>query len=848
MSSSQNRSQAKSRTDGQLLCLLTAIAYGLFTLLPGSNSLMVLWPWVFVWQVTLALPFIWLLWQLWHKPSSNFRLGNGWDWGAGLTVLGIGLTTILAEFPQQARWYGWAALCGVAALYALSGWLTCSRRWYALLVFQAGLGIAFIVLSLGLWIGQTYLPELDRLQTLQQYGVVAEFNFGYTSLRNWHPIGHQNYVAGYLMLILPLLAGFSLIQKGWRRWIWLAGLGLGLVDLYTTSSRGGFLGLAVLGVATFLLALWRSQLPKLWLWLSGLGFAGILLLLVWTNSRLRSLIQGVLTGQSGGEVAYRLITNLIGWRMGADQPLTGVGLGGVPIVYQEYRPAWAGREAELAFQLHSSPAQLWGEMGVWGLLIPLVAIGLLVSSSYRWATQSSPRPHQVLVWSLLGGLLAYTVMSLTDYQLDNLCISGALIIFLAALAHEFRQPLETDSQTGDRLHKWLFGLLAGFFLVVQLWLVPVHRAWAISNSGFAALNRGEFAVFVDRLKTSHQLAPWEPYYAYQLAWNLGEASYQTASNPAQSAALRQEAIEWFERAIAISPYQEFGYSNLGWLQVQENPAAAVQAFARSAQLVPAKQGVFFGLGFSLLLEGQRDLAVEALTLEALRHPLLITSPVWQSGILSTVYGPVMQSLEQRYTALLEQAENNELIRYLHQSRGSLRWWRGDLAAARQDWQAVDSSLGQALIALEQNQLSPAAVNALPNSPGKYAILAWLQPDQRIEYLERAWVSAPDDLPQLDEALPPETIIQQLAETMDAADSLKGWLRTAPTWNPRSNRLGFGALSRHIDGPLPTDYYPRTERLPMSHFFDSLFDSSSYRPQLEQSLQAERDRLIQQTLR
>ena len=209
--------------DGNLIGMLSVSFYVLFTLLPSSHSLMVSWPWVVVWQVALVLPIVWLLWQLWFKPLAQFKLGSGLDWPIALLVIGLGTSTLFAEFPNQALWSSWAALGGIAALYALSGWLKTPQQAISLLKFQASLGIAFVLVSLGLWLSQTYLPELERLSTLEAYGVSQQFNFGLTSLRNWYPLGHQNYVAGYLVLILPLLFGLAITDKGWQRWLWISG-------------------------------------------------------------------------------------------------------------------------------------------------------------------------------------------------------------------------------------------------------------------------------------------------------------------------------------------------------------------------------------------------------------------------------------------------------------------------------------------------------------------------------------------------------------------------------------------------------------------------------------------------
>ena len=91
---------APEASDGTLLALLMAAFYVIFTLVPGSSTLIVSWPWVFLWQVGLTLPMLWLLWQLWHRPLG--RLGSGFDWVALLAVVGLGVSTLGAEFAAQA--------------------------------------------------------------------------------------------------------------------------------------------------------------------------------------------------------------------------------------------------------------------------------------------------------------------------------------------------------------------------------------------------------------------------------------------------------------------------------------------------------------------------------------------------------------------------------------------------------------------------------------------------------------------------------------------------------------------------------------------------------------------------
>lgn len=839
------KSTAQDPSDGTLLALLTAAFYVIFTLLPGSSTLMVSWPWVFLWQVGLTLPLLWLLWQLWYRPVA--RLGHGLDWVVVLAIAGLVISTLGAEFPAQARWYTWAAVGAIAALYAIAAWLRYTQRIYTLLRCQGYLALAFILLSLSLWITQIYWPELARLATIQSYGVDQPFTFQLTSLRNWQPIGHQNYVAGYLVLVLPLLAALAWVDRGWHRWLWLGGLGLGLLDLYTTSSRGGWLALMVTGLLAVGISLFYTRLSSpLALALGGTAL-GLLGLGLFGNPRLRQVLGNLAEGNfAGGELSYRAVTNAVGWRMGLSHPWTGVGPGSVPLVYQQYRPSWAGREAELQFQLHSTPAQLWGEFGLWGVVVPLALVLVLAVLTVRWmrrGAQDTPAGlPPVLAWSLLAGLVAFGLMGLTDYQLDIPAIAGTLALYLAVLARTFQPAVLLSSSpeklsTAPRRHRWLAGAGLGLTLAMTLWLVPGHRAWSLSSAGFSALTDQppDIDRFADQLTQAHALAPWEPYYPYQLGYHLGEFALQSSDNPTLRQTLLTDAIAWFQTGNAAVPYQEFGQSNLGWLQIENGQFDQAQAsFTRAIALVPAKMGVFFGLGVACLQAGDFDCATAALTLEILRHPALLTSPLWRLNPFNALYPAVLVQLEQRYGELISQAQDSDFERFLHQARGSLRWWRGDLAGATDDWQLYGGDLQEGFLRLAEDQ--PVDVTSWPETPAKYAILAWQIPDQRQELLARAWVTQPEDIDDLSQALPPPQVIEQLTASMESATDFADWLqRTAPSWQPRSERLGFGVLSRHIDGPNPSDFLPRVENIPVVQFFEPLFPSPVFYPALDNAL-------------
>lgn len=805
----------------RLWLLLTAFLYAIFTLMADSHSLMVQWPWVAIWQIGLLCPILWLLSQIWHHKSLT-GLGNGFDLITGIIVLGLIISSLFSPFPNQARWYSWAAIGIICALYALHQWIITDnspQRRYAILSFQGYLSVAFIIISLFLWTSQTLSPELARIRELQQNGVEISFDFSVLELRNWAPLGHQNYVAGFLVLALPLLLGLAILAKNWQRWLWFTGIGLGILDLYTTSSRGGWLGLIGVCVVGLGILIFRSEIPRLWLGLGGLATLLFLLLVIFANNRLKTVITSLVQGGGDNEFSYRWINTLIGGQMGSENFLTGIGLGNVPITYQHYRPLIAGRASELIYQLHSTPAQLFAELGIWGILAGIGLVTVLIFHFFR-----SPAPDnfsdQILLPCVYTGLFGYGLMSLTDYQLDNIAIAGTLTIYLACLTSSLPRK-ETKFLAIPAKGIFFTGL--GIVLVMIIWLLPIHRAWQLSSYGFDFLAEKKIAPFRDTLIKAHQLAPWEPYYPYQLGWNLGDLAINT-NNP-QSL---NEAIKYFQVGNQVSPYQEFGHSNLGWLQLRQNPREATKSFIESIKLIPAKRGVFQGLAVSLLAQNQTDLAIEAFALEAVRDPLFITSPLWRLPSLQPIYTKMLDRVDSIYSQLLQSNPSENLKNNLHFYRGSLSWWRGDKLKAAQDWQKSGKEVGKAL-------LNPSLKNPLPGVD--LLKQAWLNPPERGKLLAQAWL-------QSQKSFLPTEIEKNLADSMAKSANFDLWLREKATpWQYRRQRAGFGVNSRHIDGVQPFDFTPVVDNIAVTTWFNNLFATPDYFPEFDTVLQPLREELI-----
>jgi hypothetical protein len=104
------------------------------------------------------------------------------------------------------------------------------------------------------------------------------------------------------------------------------------------------------------------------------------------------------------------------------------------------------------------------------------------------------------------------------------------------------------------------------------------------------------------------------------------------------------------------------------------------------------------------------------------------------------------------------------------------------------------------------------------------ISAWLNPNLRDKLLERAYVFATSSLPDERSA----AIVKAMSDRMVQSPNFDAWFRLPlPANSPlvisyRRARLGFGVVSRHVDGVVPLDFFNVSERAEISLFLKDLF--------------------------
>jgi hypothetical protein len=223
---------------------------------------------------------------------------------------------------------------------------------------------------------------------------------------------HPNSLAGYLVLILPVAAGWSLTGRRQLGWSGQIGLAFGLtlllgLALWLTHSRGAILALVLVGLALALgygyAFLWKH---KVWVLATLLGVGGTLI------AFLRSDWSSASLGKNPQTMSYRLDYWTATWHMILDHPLLGVGPGNFGRFYPRYMSDTA---IEKVSDPHNWLLEIWASCGIFALLAFLGAIGgffglLLRGIGSLWKAKdpahlAQMKPaDQILPWEFyLGG-------------------------------------------------------------------------------------------------------------------------------------------------------------------------------------------------------------------------------------------------------------------------------------------------------------------------------------------------------------------------------------------------------------------------------------------------------------
>lgn len=385
------------------------------------------------------------------RTSRWLMLFGGW----------VVLTSALAYQPSNAWFSAVATLTYLLLAQTVLGWLeggTGRGRWL-LAGLGAVVGIQTLVSGLQ-FIKFPFRPLADAVPvfTASDGTVLPGGSWLHDLLLSLANIGEQsaivgtlgnyNYLAEFLVLALPVLAGAVL---AWRspllRWMALATLGTSFLVLISTGGRGALLGLLVGGVVAAFLVFgrtwldprryWQNKQARLATVVAVVLLAGLVAL---GGSRIQGKMSAVLSGNESS-ISSRLVNWQVAVSMVAERPVFGAGLGGYKLLNVErlaarYPEGLPPAAASSRFHhVHNEPLQAAVELGLPGLLILLGAL---------WAWVREVRHNEALARPVRFGLL---------WGVGALLVAGAFgfpfHIPLTALALTLLLPLGVSSRTAS---------------------------------------------------------------------------------------------------------------------------------------------------------------------------------------------------------------------------------------------------------------------------------------------------------------------------------------------------------------------------------------------------------------
>jgi O-antigen ligase/tetratricopeptide (TPR) repeat protein len=699
------------------LCLGTLV---FFTWLPDSYYLMISWPWILIWEIGFLLSLLWAIWML-RQLSIPFKpLGYGLDWALGIGAIALIISSSLAEFPQMAWYNSSRVVCYGILLYVLRNWLGQSLLTITLL--WRGLSLVGIVTSaIGL--------------------IIWSQNVGES--RNAWPLGHPNFVAGYALLVFPVIVALAWAEKGWRRLALLGGSVLVLLLLYGTSSRGGFLGFLTVALITIGYWIFQKRGRQRWIRLAiSLLLLSAISLSLLKNPRVQQLIK--VPGVAGetqqievrldDESQQRLYLWRGAWNMFKHNPLFGVGPGNMSRVYNLYRSIEAGSGFAHSQQLHNTYLQIVGELGLLGLSAVIIFFVQLGYLWYRLTRILSEPRQQYLLYAIAASLLGYGVSVLTDYQLENIPLSSTIVVLVVLLLGLAPSVQPIPSVTRRCLSLVVLAIAAWVWLT---WL-PVSIANYLSSESVKKFEAGELTESYKLLLPATVLVPWEPTYSLLVGFELmkvRELFRNQPDNQQMINTLTKEMVNNFSAGLKAAPYDVFFNHNLGaiYQELGETKKASYY-FGRAVQLQPRIESyTYFLLAEEYLKQKDSKKAVDALVIQGIVNPKFLFFYLWNQPEFSIYKNPVFsQTINHLETLLKRVPPNDPYYNSLYQNIMLLKWWSGK-PLKNVEWTRL-TPIAESILEADVNpqkslKIVEKALEKDPKNIGLIWLRNWLKPEQ-----------------------------------------------------------------------------------------------------------------------
>ena len=534
-----------------------------------------------------GIGFVWLLWRV--RRKKDFPL-SGLDLQIVLFIVAYTLATLLSSDPRRS-----AMLLGQIILYSLLFYLILELRragWPLDVFVKAFLVVSCFVIFFGLLEITGWLRSWWELSG-------AESIVPPTTIRIRAFLGHPNFAAAFLNLVLPLgiVQFYKTKPKLWRIllsvWILLV-----ILLLYFTSSRGGWIGtVAVLTCLAFLLYLDSDsslgETLRKYFW----SVVGVVLL--------SALI--LIPSDGGGSRQIQHPTHGTGfgsrsaiWGVALDSfkqdPLSGIG----PYLYgSEFIKAGSVPPGMLLAHAHNVVFNIAAEAGIIGVLaFGILVISILREAWFRW--QSQRRGERTWLAALLASLSGMALHSMFDTPGTLPAISMIAVVLVAWIPRAHQQ---TNTSRG----RWLGNALIG-----AGWVIILAMMW-FGLSAYKPLLDGLRAGSNEDWTTAATLAdeaanrdPSLAYYWFQVGFAKGKMALDDFGEVEDPESL-QAAIEAYETGLSMDAGYAVNWANLARLNwARGDTSTAIGYLSHATDVAPNQPNFQLTLGFMYEYVGSLD--------------------------------------------------------------------------------------------------------------------------------------------------------------------------------------------------------------------------------------------------
>jgi putative inorganic carbon (hco3(-)) transporter len=386
---------------------------------------------IFTWMMLIPVAFIrayvgvllWA-WTAFIAPNAyTYGIAQGISYNKIITGVTV-LATLISNEKKQIHWDATLILLFVflahgTVSYLLSGnnsaafdifdkfWKECALCFFINLLITDRLRLHSLLATCAIGLGFHGVVE----------GLKVVASGGGHHVLGLPTLGDNNQFAVALLMIIPVLNYLSRQSRNWIvKYAWMAGMGLNVLGVVGTWSRGGFIGLAVLGIGMVVLT--KRKIRSLAI----VGSVAFVVMGVASQAYFDRL-----STIEGAEGDSSFMGRVFVWRISLviaqDHPIFGVGFHGVqdPGIFHYYAtkveiPEEYKNNLPIAKAAHSIYFEVLGDLGFVGLGLFLALIALSFYNVGRAARFAKGKPD--LQW-------IYELAHMLRLTLIAYCVSGA---------------------------------------------------------------------------------------------------------------------------------------------------------------------------------------------------------------------------------------------------------------------------------------------------------------------------------------------------------------------------------------------------------------------------------------